>query len=141
MALYAIYRIADGALVSIGTVMASQGVLESNGYSYVELVSQPGPFDVWNPTTHSFNTMPTPKEVLMKQDFVERFTEQEWEDLMAFPTSNVGTAAQRKRVLGGIRRLEWVDQIDLNLAKIQNSINYLETVGILAAGRAAQIIG
>jgi hypothetical protein len=141
MTLYAVYRISDGALVSIGTVLASNGVLESNGYTYIELSIAPGPFDVWNPVTHTFDTMPTPKEVLTKQQFVERFTEAEWEDLQAYPTGNAGTAIQRKRVNGGLKRLEWVDEIDMNLAKNQNAINYLETIGIIGAGRAAQIIG
>jgi hypothetical protein len=133
----------DGSdpLVSVGTVLAAPDVLAANGLAYVEISGQPGAFSVWNPATHTFDQMPTPKAVLSKSAFVEKFTEQEWEDLQAYPSSNLGTAANRKRVLGGLKRLEWMDEIDLNLAKIQNSIIGMETLGIIGPGRAAQIIG
>jgi hypothetical protein len=138
---YAIYRESDGVLVSVGTVLAAPDVLTQNGYVAVEIPGPPGPYSAWNVTTHSFDTMPTPKDTLSKQDFVERFTEQEWEDFIAYPSSNLGTAAQRRRVNAALKRLEWMEEVDLNLAKTQNAINGLETLGILGAGRAAQIIG
>jgi hypothetical protein len=141
--LYAIYDNATGELVSTGTVVASQDVLTGLNRTAIatEYEDKLPPYVAWDKVTHSFVAFSPPRPVISKTELLEKFTVNEFEALMAFPTGNTGTAGQKRTVAAIIKQLEWREQIDLNLQRVQDAINFLETVGIIGAGRAAQIIG
>lgn len=139
---YAVYEIATGELVSTGTNIAADSVLAEMGRASVPIgESPPGPYTVWNKATHGFDTFPPPKEVLSRKEFMEKFTETEWDDLIAAPGNALLTASQRRTVNGALERLRWMEEIDLGLAKVQNFLQLMVNVGILTAGRRTEIIG
>jgi hypothetical protein len=139
---YAVYEIATGDLVSTGTVIAADSVLAELGRAAVAIgQSPPGPYTVWNKVTHAFDTFAPPKEVLSKREFMERFTDTEWDDIIAGPSSNALTTSQRKTLGGALERLRWMDEVDLGLARVQNFLQFLVNVSLITAARRTEIIG
>lgn len=133
MAWYAVWRTADGELVSTGTVLADP--LPAGLASFDFVTPQTG---VWNKVTHVFDAAAVLKPVLSVKQFWKRFTEGERENLWEMQTN--GTAVQ-KRKLGAFKDYILGDNfVDLNEAYIQSSVQLMETAGVIGAGRAAVIL-
>lgn len=134
MTWFAIWKTSDGELVSVGTVVSSP---LPSGLSSTELGESP-PSGVWNSSTHVFDAAAVLKPVLRLRDFQQRFTQAEREAL--WDVQQNGTATQKKK-LGAFRQyLTDAGEADLNDAYIVSSVNLMETAGVIAAGRAAQVL-
>lgn len=82
----------------------------------------------------------TPMRFVSKYVFIQRFTDAERRVLFGFSLDSTKTEAQRKLVVAIVWYLTFLDTINLDDASIAAGMAYLETVGVLAAGRAAQIL-
>ena len=94
----------------------------------------------WDPS--SLTLVPrVPARIVFKYVFILRFTDSERRAFFSFPMDSSKTETQRKNVSAFMWYLLYLDMINLDDQSIVDGVNYLETVGILAAGRAAQILG
>lgn len=131
---FAVWRSADGALVSVGTVVASP---LPGGLSTTDLGAS-APAGVWNTATHVFDAAAVLKAVLTLKDFWNRFTQTEREALMNLQLT--GTQTQKNKLGAFKDYMRDVGAADLNDAYVQASVNLMESVGVIAAGRAAVIL-
>ena len=133
---YAVFDKATGRLVSSGSAVAAK---LSADLVVKEFADKPRDDQVWDEATLGFKSAPRPTR-LRKADFIQRFTLAERRELFGFAHGNTYTAAQQKNLAAFMRYLDFLDQIDLQDAAIVQGVGYLETVGILAAGRAAEVL-
>jgi hypothetical protein len=133
MSWFAVWRTADGALVSTGTVLGSPlpGGLSSTDFG----TPQTG---LWNAATHVFDAAPVLKSVLTLRQFWDRWTTAEREALMNL--QQTGTQAQKNKLYAFKDYVHDAGLVDCNDAYIQTSVNLAETAGIIGAGRAAVIL-
>lgn len=134
MTWYAVYRLADGRLESVGEVVANP---LPAGLAATDLGANP-PSGTWNTTTHAFDATAALKSVLSLKDFWARFTATEREALWDMRAN--GTATQKKKLGAFKDYLTDCGFADLNDAYIQTSVNLMESAGVLTAGRAAVIL-
>ncbi len=93
----------------------------------------------WDPST--LGLVPrTPARLISKYLFIQRFTDAERRVLFGFSLDSTRTEAQRKLVAAFVWYLTFLDTINLDDASIVAGVQYLETVAVLAAGRAGQIL-
>lgn len=93
----------------------------------------------WDPST--LGLVPrTPQRLISKYVFIQRFTDAERRVLFGFSLDSTKTEAQRKLVTAFVWYLTFLDSINLDDASIVAGVQYLETIGVLTAGRAAQIL-
>lgn len=136
MAYYAVYETSTGILKSQGSVIANP---LPAGLTAVDIVNPPAENTVWDTATHAFVPKPSPR-ILLKVDFIQRFTIAERKEMFGYAHGTTYTVAQQKNLASFMRYLDFLDRIPIDDAGIQQGTNYLETVGILAAGRAAQVL-
>jgi hypothetical protein len=72
--------------------------------------------------------------------FIQRFTNAERILFFSYYLDSTKSEAQRKNVFAFEQYLVYLDIINLDDASIVAGTQYLETVAVLAAGRAAQIL-
>jgi hypothetical protein len=142
MTWYAVYHGTTGELRSLGTVLAAPDVLAARGLVAVELAGEPPQGMRWDTAARAYVPGPVIKATLSKLDFMDRFTDAEWDNLVAYQSSN-GTTAQKRRVAGILERIKLLDVVDLSLPRTQQAITFLSTVNSppITAARAAEIIG
>lgn len=133
---FVVFNTATGELVSQGTVVANP---LPSGLTSQDIVNPPADNTIWGTTSRSFVPRPSPR-ILSKSIFIQRFSITERREMFGFMHGNTYTAAQQKLLASIMRYLDFLDRIDLGDAAIQQGVNYLETVGVLAAGRAAQVL-
>jgi hypothetical protein len=141
---YAVYRVSDGELVSVGSVLAPDDVLQAKGLAYKPIgEALPPATRAWNKAILDYETVPARKAVLNKADFIDLFTDAEWDALVGYSTGNQGTVAQRRRVGSIVERIRMLGDIDLNSPRTQAALTYLGTVPSppITAARAVEIIG
>ena len=85
---------------------------------------------IWKPDDRP---LPPETRLLSKIDFIELFTDAEMESLIDFAKTNTKAALF-------LRKLDSYEIINLNNTKLQAAITAMETVGVLLAGRASEII-
>lgn len=136
MAYYAVYETSTGILKSQGSVIANP---LPAGFTAIDIVNPPADNTIWDTVTHTFVPKPSPR-ILLKVDFIQRFSLAERKEMFGFNFGTTYTAAQQKNLASFMRYLDFLDRIPLDDSGIQQGVNYLETVGILAAGRAAQVL-
>lgn len=134
MTWFAIWRTADGALVSVGTVVASP---LPAGLSQTDIGAD-APIGVWNNATHVFDARPVLKSVLSLKQFWDRWTQAEREALMGLQLT--GTQGQKNKLGAFKDYVRDAGLVDCNDAYIQSAVNLAESAGIIAAGRAAVIL-
>jgi len=140
MAWYAVYRTADGALVSIGQTVAPDADLSAKGLAAAGPFSfdprQPG-FQ-WNPATLAFDILPIPRAPISVQAFFDRFTDAE---LGAIINARDNSADQNVQITlkGFFERLWTAQEVHLDSQRIIDGLAYLEAQGLIAAGRAVEI--
>lgn len=132
--MFAVWRQSDGALVCIATTLATPfpaglGTADVGGTE---------PTGVWSPVTLTFSPAPTIKATPTRKAFLARFAQAEREALQNILAS--GTQTQKNK-LNAFLAYIGSDNVDLNDAYIQASINLMETASVIGVGRAAQIIG
>ncbi len=126
------YAVVDGSgnLISAGTVIADAATLAAQGYSSVTLSGDPAG-QVWNPTTRTFSAPPAPETVLSTWAWVQRFTAAE------FAAIEASTDAVVRQFLLMVQTAQTIRPQD---PVVQNGLNYLVSINLLTAARAA-IIG
>jgi hypothetical protein len=132
MTWFAVYTIADGSLVSVGTTL---GTL-SSGFSSTSLGAN-APVGTWNTGTLAFDGVAL-KTVLRLGEFAKRFTQAERESLWNIQQN--GTATQKQKLGAFKDYLQDAGFADLNDPYIQASVTLMETAGVIGAGRAVQIL-
>ena len=134
MTWFAVYRLSDGELVSVGTSVADP---LPAGLGVTNCGANP-PTGVWNKVTYLFDPSAPLKPVISKRDFWKRFTDTERETL--YDMSLNGTAVQKKKLGAFKSYITDCEGVDLNDAYVQSSVSLMETAGAIGVGRAAQII-
>jgi hypothetical protein len=132
MAWFAVYRVSDGALVSVGTVVADPlpaGIASKN-------VGLARPEGLWNPATLNFDAPIPRKGTLTRRDFWKRFTEAERESLHNVRLT--GTQLRKNKIEAFLYYI--ADGVDLDDVYVIATVQGMENFGILAAGRAAVIL-
>lgn len=132
----AVYETATGRLESIGTVVADDATLTRKGLAKKEFdfdKSEVGHSKNWNESTQTFDTVTPPKPAITRQAFIDRFTSAELDSI-------VDAAKTAKRAAGFIEYLKMQDSVRLDAPRIVNSVNDMESAGLIAAGRAAEIL-
>jgi len=141
MAIY-VYKTTDGALVSWcpndGDPVAPDAELAAKGLAKIAGLAALDDTHGWDAATHSVVAIVPRKPVVTVLAFWQRFTAAEREALQnAFLT---GTQAV-KNAIGAFRDyLVAGGSVDLNDGYVQTKVTQMETAGVLAAGRAAQIL-
>jgi hypothetical protein len=126
---HAIYDIATGALVSVGTVIAAP---LPDGLAALD-VGDTMPDGDWNPATLSFVARSALPETWTKYEFKQRMTAAERVAVRAAAASNAVVA-------------DFMDLLDSSGVVIRANpnvlagLNYLESIAVLGAGRASEII-
>lgn len=133
---FVLYNTITGDLVSQGTVVANPVPV---GLTAQDIINPPADNTVWNTTSRSFVVRPSPR-IIPKSDFIQRFTIAERKEMFGFSHGTTYTAAQQKNLAALMRYMDFLDRIDLDDAAIQQGVPYLETIGVIAVGRAAQVL-
>lgn len=140
MSWFAVFDAVSGRLESVGTVVADAAVLSQRGLTAVEIGFDPrAPTKQWNETARDFDDVTPPKDTLTREAFLARFTEQERQDIFD-AARNDGRAAVRVQMQAFLDWLKMVDPIRLDNGYVVKSVQGLETAGLLAAGRAAEVL-
>ena len=141
MTWFAIFENATGKLVSEGTVVADDAILTAKGLAKKALTFDPRVNTKrWNEATRDYDDVPAPKPVLEKSEFWQRFTDAEREAVLAAPTDTVLTQAQRNKAAAGIEYLRQLRAVDLGDDVVVRAVNGMETLGLIAVGRAGVIL-
>ena len=127
--MYAVYEIATGALISTGTVVADNEVLAAKGYAAVEY--EPNVKE-WNPETLAFDIEPVPiAPTLRRIDFMRRFTADE----------RVAIRQSANAYVQDLHEMTMAaDMLTLDDADLVAGVNLLESLGIIAVGRGAEVL-
>lgn len=134
--MYHIYHVSTGELVSSTSVPPTE---LSADLDYIEYDDGYEIDKVWNTTTLDFDARPAPR-IISKTDFIDRFITSEIKEMFGFNIGSTYTEAQQKNIRVLMRYLDFLDKIDLDNTRINTGVTYLESVGILASGRAAEIL-
>lgn len=88
---------------------------------------------IWNSSTRVFDPAPTPDKYIAKREYLNRLTDKELEDIIAASKSNVKLEAN-------LKRLEMVDMVKISGTRTLAVLQWLESQGVLATGRAQEIV-
>lgn len=136
--MYAIYEFANGNLYSTAqSIDQVDNPLPGNLRS--KLIAEPAIGSVWSTVALDFVAAAAQRKI-PKSVWIQRFTIAERKEVFGFNIGSTYTVAQQKNLSALMRYLDFVESIDLDDTAIQQGVNYLETIGILAAGRAAQVL-
>lgn len=137
---YAVYKISDGSLQSLGQVVADDAALAAKGFDKISYASNPQQFDTeWNPATLVWDTKTVYRSSISVEDFFNLFTEQEFEDIVDARIN--GSPAVARKINAFIQRLNVVDGISLDSQRVITGVNLMEAAGLIGVGRAAVILG
>ncbi len=140
MAWTAIYDATTGVLISVGTVVASNEVIAAKGHEALTLGFDPRTSaKQWNTTTREYDDVVPPKAAVRRQDFIERFTGDERDNLFD-AARNDPNATLRKKIHGFIQYIQLSEHVHLDSGYIIASVNSMESAGIIGAGRAAEVL-
>jgi len=124
---YYLYETANGRLVSETSLLPVDPPAHLTVKTYTERKSQSGL--IWNPVTLDFEAGPY-RRMIDKLDFIELFIDAELEGIITSPNSKVKVF---------IKKLELANSVDLKSDRMTDSLAGLETLGLIAAGRAVEI--
>ena len=133
MTWYAVYRTSDGELLSIGSVVADP---LPAGHAATEYVDRPE--GRWDAATLDFVAPAPVIPNLRKKEFINRFTVVERENLKEMLLN--GTAIQKRKVGAFVDYLGYDDDVYLGDQYIIDSVNLMESSGVIGAGRSAQVL-
>lgn len=141
MAIY-VYRTSDGALMSYCPNDTDQvaGASELTAQGFAALIGQAklDATHAWDPPTHAVVIVVAKKSVPTPFVFWQRFTSTEREAIENLYAT--GTQAVKNAIGAFKQYISIASGVDCNDAYVQAKINQLETIGVIAAGRAAQIL-
>lgn len=126
MTWHAVYRTADGALVSQGTVID-----EPLPYGLASKQYPDRPTGVWDAAQLDFVAVDPPPPVLTRLQMLRRFTRDE----------RVAIRSSTDPVVQDfLSLLEAASEVDLGDTDTIAGVQYLEQQGLIAAGRAAEVL-
>ena len=139
MTWFAVYDQTTGRLESLGTVVADDTTLARRNLVKLQLAFDPRvPTKQWNEMARDFDNVPEPKPKIGTQEFLDRFTPSEREDIHG---ARLTAAAEiQKRLNAFLYYIQAADGIDLGDQYIINSVAKMETYGLIGAGRATEIL-
>ena len=141
MAIY-VYVTATGQLFSYcpndTDPVAPASVLAANGLTAVSGLPPTDATHTWNPATKTVIAVAARLSVPGLLAFWQRFTQAERESLENL--AQTGTQTQKNKLAAFKTYAQAAGSVDCNDPYVQTSVQLLETVGIIAAGRAAQIL-
>lgn len=130
---YAVFYSDTGVLYSVGEVLGNP---LHEGLEAIE-VGKERPEGVWNTEKRIFEPAPVVKPTLSLKELQDRFTKEEREALFGVQSS----ALLEKLQLGAFQKyIEYAGGADLNDPYIIESVQLMETAGVIAQGRAAEIL-
>lgn len=128
---HVLYNVETGALLSI-----SEDQLFTAGHPVQVKTFQGDPPDLtrveWTPSIASFT--PRPQHVLTKLEYLRRFTQEERIAIRA-------AAKQSAQLEDYLSMLELAQDVTLSDPDTQGAVQMLEHAGLIAPGRAAEILG
>ena len=147
MTWHAVYKTSDGSLQSIGQSVASDTVLASKGFDKIQYTENPMTGDVrWNPSTLVFDVQPIYRKPVTVGAILDLFTGQERETLFkAFkrglkPDNTAFSNNARDKIDAFVEWMKTSQRVSLDHPYFIQSVNTMETVGIIGVGRAAEIL-
>ena len=120
---------ANSNLVSTGEVVADAATLAAQGLSAITLAADPTG-QVWNPSTKTFSAPPAKLNSYPKLTFIQRFTAAEFMALKQSTDVNVQFF---------LYQVENTNTVTPQDPTVQAGLNYIVSVGLLTAARAAVI--
>lgn len=128
MSWYAVYHSTDGALVSVGSSVADP---LPSGLASKTYATRPDQGQVrWNPTLLDFEPYKV-APVLSRVQYAQRFTAAERKAIRDSTDATAQDLEYQTRL---------ADTIDLGSQNVINGVNYLESIGLIGVGRAAEIL-
>lgn len=124
--MYMVYETADGNPISVCSV---EPTTLRAGLAYKDIGNDRG---VWNESALTWDPLPE-KKVIDKVDFTDLFTAKEFEDI-------VGATRTNDKVAAFLETFRAAEMVDLRSSRIMNAVMGMETLGLLANGRAAEIL-
>lgn len=135
--MWCVYETATGRLVSTASAENLLANPLPAGLASKE-VSDPPAGAIWNTTTLVFDPAPA-RTRLGKLEFIQRFTLAERRQIFTATLPASPTQTQRD-AWAFLRYLDFLDVIDLTDSAVIGGVNALQSVGLLAAGRPAEIL-
>jgi hypothetical protein len=130
MTWFAVYELSTGTLRSVGTSVADPLPDDLTSKAFGETK----PEGVWNTVTLGFDPLPPVRVVVFsKLDFLQRFTVQERIEIRRAASTN-------PIVEDFMHLMDLSENINLTHVATQQGVGYLEQQGLIAAGRAAQVL-
>lgn len=136
--MYVIYNVSTGADVSRTALLSAIADPLPAGLSFKQ-VADPSPFFIWNPATLDFVAPPAPR-VISKTEFVDRLTVAEHRSFFGAAHGSLVNGQKQNVVSFMMYLMVLGDTVNLDGPSIVTGVNYLQTVGVLGAGRAAQVL-
>lgn len=136
--MHCIYKIITGDLVSTTDDPSRIASPLPAGHASKQTVD-PAPGYVWDKATLNF-IAPAKSPVVAKYIFIQRLTVAERKALFNFDRGSSLSVAQQQNVQAFMRYLDFLDAVDLTDSAITLGVNYLETVALIGAGRAALVL-
>lgn len=132
MTWFAVYRIADGALMSVGTVVADDATLAAKGFAKLDLGAS-RPEGVWNPASLAFDPPPPAPRTLTPSTFKQRFT-------LAERTAIRAAGATDMVIADYLDILATARDVDLNDANVVAGLDYMVGQALITASRKDEIL-
>lgn len=140
----AVYRVSDGSLFSVASDISLVADPLPAGLALKDLGAvdpqQPpaGSRYEWNAATLVFDLIALGKLPITPLEFWQRFTTAEREAVVAM--ARTGTETQKNKISAFKEYVVYGDQVDLDDQNIIDGVNLMESVGLIAAGRAAEVL-
>lgn len=137
---YALYKTATGELTSVGTVIVSP---LPSGLSKKLIGAVPPDLSKveWDPALKDFAPIPPQPKIISRFEFRQKLTQAERVALDNMSENTTLAAADRQRVVSMMQDLGAANYIKMNDPILIAGLNYLESLGLLGAGRANTILG
>ena len=121
-----LYKDSDKTLISESSIEIEL----KSGHSVVSFDDRQS--GIWNSETLSFDPFPA-QRVISTDEFIQRFTATEQEDI-------IDATKTSKKANRFIQILKIVKLADLDSEFIQTSVNAMESSGVIAVGRSAEVL-
>lgn len=124
-----VYEIATGRLIS-STILPHPDPRTGEAVKVSSLTG------IWNTSTLDFDPIP-PSRIVEKIDFIDLFTDSEMEAIISKSKEN-NNAGNKVGVF--LEKLNAAPNVDLDSDRTTNAVNGMETLELIASGRAAEIL-
>jgi len=124
-----LYEIATGRLIS-STILDIPDIPTGMAVKVSVLTG------IWNESTLDFDPVPV-KRVIEKIDFIDLFTDSEMESIIS-KSKESNNAGDKVGVF--LEKLNAAPNVDLDSARTIAAVNGMETLGLIASGRAVVIL-